>query len=135
MQTSIYLARLIGPALALAGLSMLLNQQGYLDIATGIVGDAALLYFTVLLGLLGGTALVLAHNVWVSDWRVIITLLGWLTLVKCSAWLLAPRPLARFFGPMITPPMPLVGGGVALVLGAVLCYFGYFARPSTGRRK
>ena len=135
MKTSLYLARLIGPALALAGLSMLINQQGYLDIATGIMGDAALLYFTVLLGILGGTAVILAHNVWVGDWRVIITLLGWATTIKCAAWLLAPKALARFFGPMITPPMPIAGGVISLILGAILCYYGYFAEPSSGRRR
>ena len=132
MQTSLYLARLIGPVFVVVGLSTLVNPQGYLDMATGIIGDAALLYFSCVLGLLGGIALVLAHNVWVADWRVIITVLGWLSVIESAAWILAPRPLARFFGPMITQPTPLIGGAVALILGAVLCYFGYFAAPSTG---
>jgi len=35
-------------------------------------------YITFLLGL----ATVVAHNVWVWDWRVTITILGWVTLLK-----------------------------------------------------
>ncbi len=35
-------------------------------------------YITFLLGL--GT--VVAHNIWVADWRVAITILGWVTLFK-----------------------------------------------------
>lgn len=35
-------------------------------------------YITFLLGL----ATVVAHNVWVADWRVAITILGWITLFK-----------------------------------------------------
>lgn len=35
-------------------------------------------YITFLLGL----ATVVAHNVWVADWRVTITILGWVTLFK-----------------------------------------------------
>ncbi|HAK53772.1 MAG TPA: hypothetical protein DCM54_17980 [Gammaproteobacteria bacterium] len=35
-------------------------------------------YITLLLGLVT----VIAHNVWVADWRVIITVLGWTTLIK-----------------------------------------------------
>jgi hypothetical protein len=135
MQVSIYLARLIGPVIAAAGISMLLNRQGFLDIATGIVGDAALLYFVALLGLLGGIAIVLTHNLWVADWRVIITLLGWVSIVDSASWLLAPRHLARFYAPIITPSLPLVGGLFSLILGAALCYFGYFAKPATRRRK
>ncbi|MFA6077673.1 MAG: hypothetical protein WC724_01490 [Candidatus Paceibacterota bacterium] len=35
-------------------------------------------YITFLLGL----ATVVAHSVWVNDWRLVITLLGWTTLLK-----------------------------------------------------
>ncbi len=35
-------------------------------------------YITFLLGL----ATVVAHNVWVADWRVAVTILGWITLFK-----------------------------------------------------
>jgi len=35
-------------------------------------------YFTLILGLVT----VILHNVWVADWRVIITFLGWSTLIK-----------------------------------------------------
>ncbi|MCX6785126.1 MAG: hypothetical protein NTV81_04360 [Candidatus Komeilibacteria bacterium] len=35
-------------------------------------------YITFLLGL----ATVVAHNIWVADWRVAITILGWTTLLK-----------------------------------------------------
>ncbi len=35
-------------------------------------------YITFLLGLVT----VVAHNIWVTDWRVAITILGWVTLFK-----------------------------------------------------
>lgn len=35
-------------------------------------------YITFLLGLVT----VVAHNIWVTDWRVAITILGWITLLK-----------------------------------------------------
>jgi hypothetical protein len=129
---------LIGPALAIIGLSMLGNAQGYLDIATGIIADGALLYFAAVLGLLAGLALVLSHNIWVSDWRVIITLIGWLTVIESAAWILAPKLLARLYAPLLVPAMPLFVGIVALIVAAALCYFGYFAATSgtaAGRRR
>jgi hypothetical protein len=140
MNRSLFLARLIGPVLAITGLSMLGNAQNYLDVATGIIGDGALLYFAAVLGLLGGIALVLTHNAWIADWRLIITLLGWVSVIESAAWILAPQVLARLYAPLLVPAMPLFGGGIALLLGAVLCYFGYFAAPAAkaataGRRK
>jgi hypothetical protein len=81
---------------------------------------------------------VLAHNVWAADWRVIITLLGWISIVDSTSWILAARQVARFWAPVLVPATPLVGGALTLLLGAVLCYFGYLARPvtrpATGRR-
>jgi hypothetical protein len=139
MLLSHFLARLIGPVLAIIGVSMLGSAQGYLDIATGIIGDGALLYFAAVLGLLAGLALVLSHNVWVSDWRLIITLIGWLTVIESAAWILAPKLLARLYAPLLVPTMPLLVGVIALIVAAALCYFGYFVttatRTSTGRRK
>jgi hypothetical protein len=135
MQTSIYLARLIGPALAIVGAGMLFNPQGFLGIATEVIADTGMLYVSAVLGLLGGIAIVLAHNVWAADWRVIITLLGWISIVDSTSWILAAREVARFWAPVLVPATPLVGGALTLLLGAVLCYFGYFAKPSTGRRK
>jgi len=35
-------------------------------------------YITFLLGLVT----VILHNLWASDWRVVITVLGWVTLLK-----------------------------------------------------
>lgn len=46
------------------------TQDKTITIATG--------YITFLLGLMT----VVAHNVWVWDWRVAITILGWTTLLK-----------------------------------------------------
>ena len=35
-------------------------------------------YITLMMGLVT----VILHNVWVADWRVVITVLGWSTLIK-----------------------------------------------------
>jgi hypothetical protein len=124
--SSTYLARLLGPALAVVGLSMLLRPSDYLAVVAGVLRSPALLYLASLLGLLGGIALVLAHNEWVADWRVIVTLLGWISILDSASWVLIPEAAERFWSPLISSPvLPLWGGAIVLLLGAVLCYFGY----------
>jgi hypothetical protein len=86
--SSSYLARLLGPVLAVVGLAMLLRPADYLALVGDILRSPALLYLASVLGLLGGVALVLAHNVWTTDWRVIITLLGWITILDSASWVL-----------------------------------------------
>ena len=38
-----------------------------------------------------GLAIVLTHNVWVADWPVIITLLGWLAVISGAVRIFAPH--------------------------------------------
>jgi len=134
MSTSIYLARLLGPVLAVLGLSMLLDPSGYIVIASEILNDTALLYFAAVIGLIGGIALVLAHNVWAADWRLIITLLGWISVVDSLTWVLLTRAMQTLWAPLLKfPAFAFVGGLVVLLLGALLCYVGYRASRPIGR--
>ena len=80
MDISIFLARFWGGLFILLGLSSILanflgrvihyTEDRTITISTG--------YITMLLGL----ATVSAHNLWLIDWRVTITILGWTTLLK-----------------------------------------------------
>jgi hypothetical protein len=125
MATSIYLARLIGPVLAVLGLSMLVQPAGYLAVVDNLVRNPGLLYFACALGLLGGVAVVLAHNVWRQDWPVLITVLGWISIIDSTTWILLPREAARFWLPLMGTTFVVIGGLIVLLAGAVLSYFGY----------
>jgi hypothetical protein len=52
------------------------------SILQDLMRSQALLYLAGFLGLLAGLALVLTHNVWVLDWQLIITLIGWVAIVR-----------------------------------------------------
>ena len=69
-----------------------------LAIVTSCVENRALLFLVELLGLAAGLAIVLGHNLWSSGLlSVIVTLLGWLTLVRSIILLfLSPEAIGRF---------------------------------------
>jgi hypothetical protein len=126
MQTSIFLAKLLGPILLIAGIAMLVNRKAF-DALVQEVLRSSLLFF--LLGLIDfslGLAIVLTHNVWVADWRVVITLLGWLLMVRGAVRLLVPDQV-KPLGEKLLKNANLVTGSLAVttVLGLVLSYFGY----------
>lgn len=80
MEISIYLARFWGSLFIILGLgSVLVKLLGrvikYTEDKTITVSTG---YITFLLGLITVTL----HNIWVADWRVAITILGWITLIK-----------------------------------------------------
>ncbi|MFA5337823.1 MAG: hypothetical protein WC330_05785, partial [Candidatus Omnitrophota bacterium] len=82
MHPSIFLAQLIGPFIVLISIGMLLNLKVYRQIIEDFLKSTALIYISGLITFVTGLAIVLFHNLWVADWRVIITVFGWLTLIK-----------------------------------------------------
>jgi hypothetical protein len=126
MQTSLYLAKLIGPMLIVIGIGMLINRDGYRDMAREFLGSRALIYLAGLFAFVPGLAMVLAHNVWAADWRIIITILGWLALIGGTFRILFPQEVTRIGTRVIANPgTMLIGGGVTLALGAILSFYGY----------
>ena len=68
----------------------------------------------------------LTHNVWVANWPVLITLLGWLCVVSGVIRLLAPPKLLDVGRRLHAQPNVLtVSASVWVGVGAVLSYFGY----------
>lgn len=126
MQKSVFLAQLIGPLLLVMGVGMVANAESYRAMAHEFLASRALIYIAGLLAFVPGLAIVLVHNVWAFDWRVIITLLGWLSLLGGIFRLLLPRQVTAVGSAMLARPGYLTGGGIAvLALGAILTVFGY----------
>jgi hypothetical protein len=69
-----------------------------LAIVSSCVQIRALLFLVELLGLAAGLAIVLGHNLWSSGLpALIITLIGWLTLIRSIILLfLSPEAIGRF---------------------------------------
>lgn len=129
MQRSFYLARLIGPLLVVIGLGILFNGDVYRAMADEFLKSHALIYLSGLLALVAGLALVNAHNVWSDDWRLLITILGWLAVIGGTLRILVPQQVEAIGHAMVvTHPGVLIFAGLVVVLvGATLSYFGYYA--------
>ena len=128
MQVSVFLARLLGPLRLLPGVGLLVNPRAFRTMATEVVGSITLVYLFGLFDFAAGLAIVLVHNVWTVNWRVLITLIGWLLLIRGTARILITDTLMGFAKTLIrNKQLYLVSGGVLVIFGLVLCYFGYVA--------
>ena len=126
MATSIFLARLLGPLLLAVGAGILINPKPFQTMASEVVRSVTLVYLFGLVDLAAGLAIVLTHNVWAANWRVLITVLGWLMLIRGAVRILAPEAIMGFAAKIIGNKQLIpVSGVVTGVLGLVFCYFGY----------
>jgi hypothetical protein len=126
MSTSRYIARLMGPLLLIMGLGMVIESETMRALSQEFLSNLSLIYLAGILTLLAGLAIVNAHNVWIGDWRVIITIFGWLAIIGGLFRILLPgqvQTLGTGFATNTTAM--IIGGIVMLVLGAILTWTGY----------
>lgn len=127
METSLMLARLIGPVMVVMGAYVLLRPEHLERAAREILDSAALLMIAGLLAFVPGLAIVLAHNVWVAGWPVVVTLMGWIAMLAGLARMFLPDTMRRAGEVMLgRPRIFLVGPGlVMLAVGGFLCLKGF----------
>ena len=127
MPTSIFLAKLIGPVFLAGAVGLFTNAAAYRAMAREFLHSPALIYLSGLLTMSAGVAIVLAHNVWVADWPVLITIFGWLAAIGGAVRIILPDRVKGIGEAMLRSRSAMtVGGAVWLVIGALFCFVGYF---------
>jgi uncharacterized membrane protein len=126
MANSVFLARLIGPVMLAVGIGVFVNGQVYRMLADEFLRSRALIYLSGLLTMSVGMALILTHNVWVANWPVLITVLGWLAAIGGAFRIVMPQGTEKVGRAMLNSKLGLtVAGAIWVAAGAILCFFGY----------
>lgn len=69
------LAQIIGPTLSLMTISEMINLSIWESNIPGVT------YLNGVLLFVGGIAIIRVHNFWVRSWIILITLIGWITIL------------------------------------------------------
>jgi hypothetical protein len=128
MQPAVFIARLIGPAFVAVGLGVLANGPFYTALILEAVHSPTLIYFSGLMALVPGLAILNVHRSW-SGWPVIITIIGWLMVIGGVIRLVLPATTATLATDLYSHAIVLlIVALVVLVVGAYLSFEGYRAR-------
>ena len=126
MSTSVFLARLIGPVMLLIGLAVFTNQQAFRELAEEFLASRALTFLSGLIIMPAGLAIVLTHNIWAVDGRVMITMFGWANLIGGAIRLAVPAYVMQTGRAMLKRPYFIpVAAAIWVVAGALFCLFGF----------
>jgi putative exporter of polyketide antibiotics len=94
---TLFLSRLIGLYCILIALSMITRKQATLESVTTLLHDPAMMFVLGAITLIAGLAIILMHNIWSGGASVVIvTLVGWMTLIKSLSFLFLPTATAYF---------------------------------------
>ncbi len=88
---TLIIERVLASLLLLAGLSYLVQRSVWKNLVQELLKKPTWLMLWSLLFLPFGLIVVFGHNIWVANWQVIITILGWFLTLKCFLYLLIPN--------------------------------------------
>ncbi len=119
-----YLASVWGISIVIVSLAVLFKPN-YLKLTFAGVEKEATMFNWGVISLVLGVATVLAYNVWGSSWQVIITIIGWLALLKGIAILFAPEQIKKWAKKIENAPFLPYAVMVLLLIGLILTYLGF----------
>jgi len=126
MSLSNYLAEVWGISIVAVSLALLVKEKHLKRLYASIETEENF-FLWGLISLVTGVAMVLAHNVWVQNWQVIVTLLGWISLVKGLFILFFPELMKSCTKKLENKQLFPVILLVSLFIGLVITYLGFTA--------
>ena len=125
MSTSVFIARLIGPVMLVIGLAVFANQRAFRELAEEFLASRALTFLSGLIIMPAGLAIVLTHNIWAVDGRVMITLFGWANAIGGAIRLAAPAYVMQSGRAFLKRRFAIpVIAALWVVAGSLFCLFG-----------
>ena len=125
MELSILVAKIIALIYIPLGIAMIAGQLKGKELVTSFEKSPAISLTMGYLGVIMGIFLITYHNVWVMDWPVLITVIGWIAVIESVAFLALPKMMFSKTKGMSTNEK--LWGSIALILGLIFGYFGFIA--------
>ncbi|MHC4758814.1 MAG: hypothetical protein ACYTE8_09165 [Planctomycetota bacterium] len=114
---------LLGLAYLAIGSGMLVNRQYYKNLFEEFTENRCFLYLGGIMALVTGYLLVIFHNIWAWEWGLIITIFGWIGLIKGLAILIRPKMMISIVKGMMTEKFYKVMPVCIIVLGLLFILY------------
>ena len=125
MELSILIAKITAVIYLSASLAGFFNRDYYRRLSEDMYKNAGLTYMTGFMAVIVGFLIVHHHNLWGRDWTVLITIMGWLSLIKGVFIIAFPKFIQRLSEPFLTDRALKIIPYVALLIGLLFGYFGF----------
>ena len=128
METSILIARIMSISYLALALGLLVSPKFYKRELPKLLENSASLLYGGIAGTCIGYIIIHYHNVWDNSWRISISIIGWIALIKGILLLVYPEGFKIFKNTvfhedyMIKVLLPAI-----IILGAFFGYFGFFS--------
>jgi len=126
MQNTIMISRILGPMLMIIAVGILANVKNYQKMIGDFMSSPSLVYLGGVMALIFGLLVVNFHNIWAANLAVIITVFGWLGILKGAVLIILPRAMARTCQMyQKNDALMAIHAVVIFIIGTLFCYMGF----------
>lgn len=125
METSVFLAKVLGLFGVISTIAIIFTYKEHLRLERESAENPASLYVSGYIFLLIGILIVVSHNIWSSDWRLIITILGWMILLKGSLRIISPESVKTLINKKRDNFKYIIPEIIILIISSYLLYQGF----------
>ncbi|MEN9338266.1 MAG: hypothetical protein RIQ41_580 [Candidatus Parcubacteria bacterium] len=123
--TTLFLAQLIGPSMLAVGLGIFFSKKYYLNAFRYLEKETVAVLTTGLIALVVGLVIVLKYQAWGTPLEYIVSIIGWMSIVKGTLLLVVPRFVDRIGEYFSKTSMLPMFGAIYIVLGVYVSYIAY----------
>ena len=126
MDISKFLGKVFGIYLLLVSTALLINMTQFSEMIKQLINNAPLMFVTGFFTLIIGLLAVVSHNIWQWNWRLIITIIAWLSLIKGLSLIFYPQFIDSVSLMFVENIKVAYGAGILdFTLGLILVYYGF----------
>src|SRR5579872_5486744 len=124
MITTTVLAQMLGIIFIVSGFSLFMNKRSVMALVGELEQGQGSIWLFGFVALIFGAGVLTLNHTWGSGLVSLISLIGWLSIIKGTLVLCFPRFAISLYRRLATPGVSNLSGVVSLLLGLVLLYKG-----------
>lgn len=125
METSILIAKIIGIIYLSFGLGILINTKLYQKLLEQLLIDPSIRILGGVMSIIIGILILEYHNIWEANWTIVISIIGWIALIKGILLLTFPK-FITIVKPIFDSEKSLrVLAVLVILIGIVFAYLGF----------
>ncbi|MBI2810783.1 MAG: hypothetical protein HYX67_08155 [Candidatus Melainabacteria bacterium] len=124
MQNAMMMAAIFGPLLMIKGIWMLFYHGNMVKVCSSMKSTPGLFYVWGVINMIVGLTVINQFSMWTMTLSVLVTLFGWVALLRGVAALFLPQMLVKCT--MSDPNWMKVKGIIPLVWGFGMCWFAFW---------
>lgn len=125
MALTLLLAKIFGLYFLLFGFILFVREKQMSASINRMMEDPDQMFSLGSVGMILGIILVVTHNVWVTGWPVLITIISWWILIKTMLWFLFTEQYVAFAKRLLDKMNYKIYAVVLMVIGVMFLWLGY----------